>query len=154
MCNSPFTPEQSNWIVLMYGEVKSLTQLRRAFRLHFCRDRNRKVARIPNLLAAFSMAWLGIVDGKCLQAQWFDGAVDGAAYLEMLKTVVWPAVRHQATCLQYLLVSAGRRASTHQRTCHGVPALQVRRSNHLSKKRTPLAALQSRSLVPGLQYLV
>ena len=100
MCNSPFTPEQSSWIVLMYGEVKLLKQVRRTFRLHFCRVSNRKIARIPNLLA-FSMAWLGIVAGKCLQAHWFDGAVDGAAYLDILKTVVWPAVRHQATRLQY-----------------------------------------------------
>ena len=47
------------------------------------------------------MAWVGIVYGKCLEVHWFEGPVDGAAYLEMLKTVVWPAVRHHATRLQY-----------------------------------------------------
>ena len=128
-CNSPFTPEQSSWIVLMYGEVKLLKQVRRTFRLHFCRVSNRKIARIPNLLA-FSMAWLGIVAGKCLQAHWFDGAVDGAAYLDSGYT----ENRRLAGCASpghaspvLVLVSAGRRVSTHHRTCHEFPPLQVRR---------------------------
>ena len=42
------------------------------------------------------MAWVGIVDGSCLPVYWFEGPVTGAAYLEMLKTVVWPSVRAQA----------------------------------------------------------
>ena len=240
--NSPFSKEQASWIVLKYGELKSLTQVRRAFRLHFFRDSNRNVPNLlafnrliqrfkvtasvrpaktpgrappppdevqkveqfftehpkahirlaakklgmsfgkvwrilrsalkwkpyrPHLCQVLSpankqsrlaacqfwlthdeswfervlwsdekwfvlqqapnrkntvmwapenlhkiveckrthgkkiMAWVGIVDGKCLQVHWFDGPVDGAAYLEMLQTVVWPAVRHQATRLQY-----------------------------------------------------
>ena len=46
--NSPFTKEQASWIVLKYGELKSLTRVRRAFRLNFFRDKSRKV---PDILA-------------------------------------------------------------------------------------------------------
>lgn len=43
------------------------------------------------------MAWVGIVDGKCLPVHWFEGSVNSATYLEMLMTVMWPAVRASAT---------------------------------------------------------
>lgn len=43
------------------------------------------------------MAWVGLVDGKCLPVHWFHGSVNGEAYLEMLKTVMWPAVKARAT---------------------------------------------------------
>lgn len=46
------------------------------------------------------MAWLGVVDGKCL-LHWFSGTVNGDSYLQMLQTVVWPAIRHRATARQY-----------------------------------------------------
>ncbi|KAF0292002.1 hypothetical protein FJT64_016980 [Amphibalanus amphitrite] len=47
------------------------------------------------------MAWVGVVDGKCLPVHWFTGSVNSDAYLEMLQTVVWPAVRARATRHQY-----------------------------------------------------
>ena len=43
------------------------------------------------------MAWVGIIDGKCLPVHWFEGPVNGATYLKMLETVMWPAVRTNAT---------------------------------------------------------
>ena len=45
------------------------------------------------------MAWLGVVDGRCL-LHWFTGSVNGDSYLHMLQTVVWPAIRHRATARQ------------------------------------------------------
>ena len=47
------------------------------------------------------MAWVGIVDGKCLPVHWFEGSVNAESYLEMLLTVMWPAVRNAATRKQY-----------------------------------------------------
>ena len=47
------------------------------------------------------MAWVGLVDGKCLPVHWFHGSVNSDAYLEMLKTVMWPAVKAKATRQQY-----------------------------------------------------
>ena len=240
--NSPFSREQASWIVLKYGELKSMTRVRRAFRLHFMSDRHREVptktafhrlvrrfkmtgslrpitspgraqptadevkkveqfftknptahvreasrqlrmsfgkvwrilrktlkwkpyrphlcqvlspANMQSRLAACEfwlthderwfervlwsdekcfvlkpapnrkneviwapenphniveckkahgekvMAWVGIVDGRCLKVHWFEGTVDGAAYLNMLQTVMWPSVRFQATRRQY-----------------------------------------------------
>ena len=39
------------------------------------------------------MAWVGMVDGKVLPVHWFEGSVDGDVYLDMLKTMVWPAAQ-------------------------------------------------------------
>ncbi|XP_043212879.1 uncharacterized protein LOC122376980, partial [Amphibalanus amphitrite] len=47
------------------------------------------------------MAWVGVVEWKCLPVHWFTGSVNSDAYLEMLQTVVWPAVRARATCHRY-----------------------------------------------------
>ena len=47
------------------------------------------------------MAWVGMVDGKVLPVHWFQGSVDAAAYLEMLRTVVWPAIKSLATRKRY-----------------------------------------------------
>ena len=47
------------------------------------------------------MAWVGIVDGKVLPVHWFQGSVDSPTYLNMLKTMVWPAIRGQATRKAY-----------------------------------------------------
>lgn len=47
------------------------------------------------------MAWVGIVDGRCLPVHWFKGSVNAEAYLEMLQTVLWPAVMTVATKKQY-----------------------------------------------------
>ena len=43
------------------------------------------------------MAWVGIVDGQVLPVHWFQGSVTGQSYLDMLKNVVWPAVRGKST---------------------------------------------------------
>ena len=73
------------------------------------------------------MAWIGIVDGKCLQVHWFEGPVNGTAYLDMLQTVVWPlASRALPSNASPVLVPARRRIPAHHRTSHGVLALQVR----------------------------
>ena len=37
------------------------------------------------------------MDGKVLPVHWFQGSVDAKAYLEMLKAVVWPAIRGRDT---------------------------------------------------------
>ena len=41
------------------------------------------------------------MDGKCLPVHWFHGSVNSDAYLEMLKTVMWPAVKARATRQQH-----------------------------------------------------
>ena len=57
------------------------------------------------------MAWVGVVDGRVLPVHWFTGSVNAAAYLEMLQTVVWPAVRGSASKKQYWFQQDG--ASVH-----------------------------------------
>ena len=47
------------------------------------------------------MAWVGMFDGKVLPVHWFEGSVDGDVYLDMLKTMVWTAVRGMATRRSY-----------------------------------------------------
>ena len=60
------------------------------------------------------MAWVGMVDGKVLPVYWFEGSVDGEAYLDMLRTVVWPAVRSRSTHRSYWFQQdAEDGASTH-----------------------------------------
>ena len=53
------------------------------------------------------MAWVGIVDGKVLPVHWFEGNVDSNKYLDMLETIVWPAVRGSATRKQYWFMQDG-----------------------------------------------
>ena len=57
------------------------------------------------------MAWVGIVDGVVLPVYWFEGSVDSQQYLEMLRTHVWPAIRHRATRKGYWMQQDG--ASPH-----------------------------------------
>ena len=57
------------------------------------------------------MAWVGILDGRVLPVHWFQGSVDAKAYLEMLKEVVWPAIRGRATRREYWFQQDG--ASPH-----------------------------------------
>ena len=47
------------------------------------------------------MAWVAIVDGRCLPVHWFEGSVNRVKYLEMLKMVMWPSVHAVATRRQY-----------------------------------------------------
>ena len=54
------------------------------------------------------MAW---VDGMVLPVYWFEGSVDGAKYLEMLETHVWPAIKYRATRRGYWMQQDG--ASPH-----------------------------------------
>lgn len=60
------------------------------------------------------MAWVGIVDGRCLAVHWFEGPVNGEEYLKMLQTVMWPAVRGLATRRQYWFQQDGA-------PCHVTP---------------------------------
>ena len=48
------------------------------------------------------MCWCGLINGNII-LHWFDKneSVNGATYLEMLKTAVWPKVRAVATRNQY-----------------------------------------------------
>lgn len=58
------------------------------------------------------MAWVGIVDGKCLPVVWFEGSVNSQVYLEkVLQGTVWPAVRFLATRKSYWMQQDG--ASCH-----------------------------------------
>ena len=57
------------------------------------------------------MAWVGVVDGRVLPVHWLTGSVNAAAYLQMLQTVVWPAVRGSASKKQYWFQQDG--ASVH-----------------------------------------
>lgn len=58
------------------------------------------------------MAWVGIVDGRCLPVVWFDGSVNGDVYLnQVLKETVWPNVKNTATRRQYWFQQDG--ASCH-----------------------------------------
>ena len=47
------------------------------------------------------MAWVGVVDGKCLPVHWFEFSVNTGSYLEMLRTVMWPAVKNKVTRKNY-----------------------------------------------------
>lgn len=61
------------------------------------------------------MAWVGIVDGRCLPVVWFNGSVNSDVYLDqVLKRTVWPAVRNIATRQQYWFQQDG--ASCHVTT--------------------------------------
>ena len=61
------------------------------------------------------MAWVGIVDGRCLPVVWFTGSVNGDVYLnQVLKATVWPALRSIATRRQYWFQQDG--ASCHVTT--------------------------------------
>ena len=51
------------------------------------------------------------MDGRVLPVHWFQGSVDAKAYLEMLKEVVWPAIRGRATRREYWFQQDG--ASPH-----------------------------------------
>ena len=53
------------------------------------------------------MAWVGMVDGQILPIHWFEGSVNGEKYLDMLKNVVWPAVRSKATRRGYWMQQDG-----------------------------------------------
>ena len=57
------------------------------------------------------MAWVGMIDGKVLPVHWFVGSVDGPAYLDMLRRIVWPAVKGLATRRNYYFQQDG--ASPH-----------------------------------------
>ena len=57
--------------------------------------------------AAKVMAWVGIVDRRRLPVYWFEGSVTGGTYLEMLKTVMRPVVRAQATRREYCFQQDG-----------------------------------------------
>ena len=58
------------------------------------------------------MAWVGIIDGRCLPVVWFNGSVNGEVYLnQVLKTTVWPSVKNIATRKQYWFQQDG--ASCH-----------------------------------------
>ena len=49
-----------------------------------------------------AMAWVDIIDGRCLPVVWFDGSVYGEAYLEkILMDTVWQNVKHMATRKEY-----------------------------------------------------
>ena len=48
------------------------------------------------------MAWVGIIDGRCLPVVWFEGSVNGEVYREkFLKDTVQPNVKHVATRKKY-----------------------------------------------------
>jgi hypothetical protein len=58
------------------------------------------------------MAWVGIVDGRCLPVVWLEGSVNGKVYLnQVLKGTLWPAVKNLATRRQYWFQQDG--ASCH-----------------------------------------
>ena len=58
------------------------------------------------------MAWVGIVDGQVLPVHWFQGSVTGQSYLDMLKNVVWPAVRGSSSRKEYWFQQDGARVHT------------------------------------------
>ena len=74
-------------------------------------ENTRNVVACKKAHGAKVMAWVGIVDGKVLLVHWFQGSVDSAAYLNMLQTMVWPAIRGKATRHQYWFMQD--RASPH-----------------------------------------
>ena len=47
------------------------------------------------------MAWIGDLNGQVLPVYWIAGSVNSDTYVEMLKTVVWPAVRGRVTRRQH-----------------------------------------------------
>ena len=71
----------------------------------------RNVVACKKAHGAKVMAWVGIVNGKVLPVHWFQANVDSPAYLDMLRTMVWPAIRGMATRHQYWFQQDG--ASPH-----------------------------------------
>jgi hypothetical protein len=69
------------------------------------------------------MAWVGIVDGRCLPVVWFTGSVNGDVYLnQVLRGIVWPSVKNHATRRQYWYQQDGA-------SCHvTAPCLEFLRS--------------------------
>ena len=58
---SPFTFEERKWIILKFGELKSATQVRRAFQKQFPKSNPRDV---PNRMQ-FHMPWTQILSRRC-----------------------------------------------------------------------------------------
>ena len=73
---------------------------------------NHEIVECKKSHGAKVMAWVGIIDGRCLPVVWFSGSVNGEVYLnEVLKGTVWPAVKSIATRRQYWYQQDG--ASSH-----------------------------------------
>ena len=65
--------------------------------VHWAPENPHQVVQCKKAHGKKVMAWVGIIDGRCLPVHWFEGSVNGATYLEMLETIMWPAVRAVAT---------------------------------------------------------
>ena len=90
-----------------------------------------------------AMAWVGIIDGRCLPDVWFDGSViNGEVYLEkVLKGTVWQNVSTRWSKLP------------RYRTMFVIFAIEIRRSNHLSQHVTSLATIFARPFTTGPFFL-
>lgn len=114
--NSPFTKEKETWIILKFGELKSLTSVRRLFRKEFnmnpkdlptCKTFSRVIERFKET---------GNVQPRKSPGEvilhWFEeGTVNQWVYLDMLETVVWPRIKSVSTRRQYVFQQDGA-------TCH------------------------------------
>lgn len=69
--------------------------------VYWCPSNPHKIVPCKTAHGEKVMAWVGIVDGKCLPVHWFQGSVNAQSYLEMLQTVMWPAVKRMATKKNY-----------------------------------------------------
>jgi hypothetical protein len=78
-----------------------------------------KVIECKKAHGAKAMAWVGIIDGRCLPVVWFNGSVNGEVYLnQVLKETVWQSVKNIATRKLYWFQQDGA-------TCHvTAPCLQ------------------------------
>ena len=84
--NSPFSHDEGSWIILKFGEIKNLSDARRAFRLKFFPKNRRRFFMLKNRRRFFFMLprkrprqhvpsslGVGIVDGRCLPVYWSEG---------------------------------------------------------------------------------
>jgi hypothetical protein len=69
--------------------------------VHWCPSNPHNIVPCKKAHGEKVMAWVGIVDGKCLPVHWFEGSVNAESYLKMLQTVMWPAVKSMATRKRY-----------------------------------------------------
>ena len=74
--NSPFSVEESTFIIFQYGKLKHTAAVRRALcGVVWGLENPDVVVPCKKAHGAKVMAWVGIVDGQVLPVHWFSGSV-------------------------------------------------------------------------------
>ena len=96
------------------------------------------------------MAWVGIIDGRCLPIVGFDGSVNRGR-LPGENFEGHNMAKRQAYCNKEIILASRRWSKLPRyRTMFVILAIEIRRSNHLSQHATSLASTFARP--PSLDY--